>query len=340
MRTLPSPTRGPLIALVAALLSGCGGASEPTPAPAPIEATPAPYKQGVLDSIRERGVIRFGADGHSPPMMIMAGDGTHDGFEHRMQQAIGAAIGVRSELVAVTWNDQPEVLRAGLVDAVLAGWIRSPGVDAEFSDSYLESGLCLLVKKGSGVRSMADLPGKKVAIYNDPATIAWAGKSLAGSQVEVFSDGFFDMLAGEDVDAVVYDYPFAVGKLQAYKDRLRIVELNVHPFGYSVMLPRGNDDLLTTVNGAIREVRADPEYAIWIREFFAMEGEMAQVLDLATAAAPEGAKTHVARRDEQLRDVARRYYGDEKRWVDVWKANRGHVAFPEWIPPGTKLVIP
>jgi ABC-type amino acid transport substrate-binding protein len=325
--------------LAAALLTSCGG-GEPEATPAVADETPQPYKEKVLDTIRERGTIRFGADGHSPPMMIMAGDGTYDGFEYRFQQAIGEALGVKAELVAVTWNDQTTVLRAGLIDAVLAGWIPNSAVDASFSDSYLESGLCLIVKKGSAIRTMADLPGKKVAIYNDPATELWADKHLTKSTVQVMDDGYFGLLAAGDLDAVVYDYPFAVGKLQAYRDRLRIVELNVHPFGYSVLLPNDNQDLLEAVNTAIGEVRARGDYAKWIREFFPMDGDMAQVLDLAPPTLPPGAKTHVARGDEQLRDVAKRYYGDDKRWLEIWKANRGHIAFPEWVPKGTKLVIP
>jgi len=61
-------------------------------------------------------------------------------------------------------------------------------------------------------------------------------------------------------------------------------------------------------------------------------------------AAPEtrkaAARTHVVAADETLRSIARKYWGDEERWIDLLEANRAQLPTPASLRVGMKLEIP
>lgn len=318
--------------LLCLLLSACGTSEPPAPSP-----TPAP---SVLEQVRARGTLRIGTENHSPPMTFKGANGLVTGFEHHLSRAIAEEMGVKAEVVAVTWNAHAKGVQGGALDAVIAGWIPNDAVDVAWSTSYLESGLCLIVRKDNEIRDMAALAGKKVGLYNDPAAEAWAKNALPGTQLTLVEDGYFDLLASGELDAVIYDYPFVVGEIVPHADKLRIVQLNLHPFRYAAMLPKGNPELKSAVDAAITELRARPEYSEWLDEFFTLRGPAAQVLDLPAADRRPGSEVHVVQAGETLKQVAQARYGDEGRWEDLWRANKDHVAFPEWPGVGLELVIP
>jgi nucleoid-associated protein YgaU len=50
---------------------------------------------------------------------------------------------------------------------------------------------------------------------------------------------------------------------------------------------------------------------------------------------------HTASGDpDSLSAVATAVYGDASKWKVLWKANKGHIAFPELVPKGTPVVVP
>jgi ABC-type amino acid transport substrate-binding protein len=305
--------------------SSAGGASSPVP--------------DLLAQARERGTLRVASEFGAPPMLYIDEKGQGAGFDLQVIHGIASRMGLQPELVGVAWRDQPVALQQGKADVVVSGWIPNTGVEAAFSEAYLESGLCLVVKVGSPVRDLSDLGGRKVGLYPDPAARIWAQKNLPPSTVVELEDGYFEMLAGEQIDAFIYDYPFVIGEIAPFVDKLRIVRLNLYPFRYSVMLPRKQDALLAAVNAAVAELRASDEYGRAMRDSFGFPWT-AQVLDLSFQERTAGSRLHQVKKGETLRDLARQYYGDPERWVDVWRANREFVAFPELVVPGSRVVIP
>ena len=51
-------------------------------------------------------------------------------------------------------------------------------------------------------------------------------------------------------------------------------------------------------------------------------------------------RTHVVAKGDTLYALARRYYGDQSRWKDIYNANRSKLRSADALPVGTKLVIP
>jgi len=310
------------------VLSAC--TSAPPPAPT---ATPVP---DALAAIQARGTFRVGADVNSPPMCSRRPDGVLDGFEVRIAEGIASALGVRLEFVPVNWNSHVLAVQQGSVDAVIAGWIPHDDAPVAFSVPYLASGLALVVPADSNVRSLGDLGGKRVGIYDDPPIKAWAAGRLPESTVRPFADGYFQLLAEGELDAFAYDWAFVLGELTPYLDRAQVVSLNVFPMSYGALLPPDQPGLSAAVDQAISSMRSSAEYRQWLDRYFD-PAPIASALNLPPPAAD--ARRHTVAPGETLKSLSARYYGTEDRWMELWRANRDRVAFPERPTVGQTLVI-
>ena len=56
--------------------------------------------------------------------------------------------------------------------------------------------------------------------------------------------------------------------------------------------------------------------------------------------APAAGQTYVVQKGDTLFELARRFYGDQSKWKDIWEANRARLSDPDRLPVGTKLIIP
>lgn len=51
-------------------------------------------------------------------------------------------------------------------------------------------------------------------------------------------------------------------------------------------------------------------------------------------------RTYVVQKGDTLSSIARKFYGDSKKWKTIWDANRGTVPNKDKLAPGTRLTIP
>lgn len=58
------------------------------------------------------------------------------------------------------------------------------------------------------------------------------------------------------------------------------------------------------------------------------------------AASAGGSRYHTVQKKDTLYSLARQYYGDAKRWRDIYEANRAEIGDPNRIKVGQRLVIP
>jgi len=55
---------------------------------------------------------------------------------------------------------------------------------------------------------------------------------------------------------------------------------------------------------------------------------------------PADARYHTVVRHDTLYSLARSYYGDHRRWKDIYKANQSEISDPNRIRVGQRLMIP
>lgn len=51
-------------------------------------------------------------------------------------------------------------------------------------------------------------------------------------------------------------------------------------------------------------------------------------------------KIYVVKPGDTLRKIAREFYGDETKWIDIYKANKAVIKDPSFLYPGLELKIP
>lgn len=73
----------------------------------------------------------------------------------------------------------------------------------------------------------------------------------------------------------------------------------------------------------------------------AAESVRTQPSPLAEAAVPGGpVYRHVVQEGDTLYSLARRYYNDDAKFVDIYQVNRNVLTRPDELAPGTVLILP
>jgi len=313
-------------------------AAPATPGAAPATPSAAAARKGVLASIRQTGVLRVGMEPDAPPMSFINDRKQDDGFDFRVAGLIADGIGAkRVQVVEADYEDLPARLRAGDIDLIMGGYVPDSSVEgAVWSNGYLDFGLCLIVSEGmaSTYRSVRDLAGKRIAIYDDPAAERWVQQNIPGARISKFSgeNGWFEALERDQADALIYDYPFAAEEIKAHP-RTTIVQYNLNESKYAVGIPAGNFDLVYEVNQVIDRLRATPRYAELMREY------LTTVSDVFTKPVA-GRKTYTVKSGDTLGRIAQSQLGDSSRWREIWDLNRERVANENLIYPRLVLLMP
>src|SRR4029079_12641241 len=142
---------------------------------------PAHAADDSLQKVLEDGVLRVGAEPGTPPMLFKTGS-RYDGFDWAISNALAKRLGVDTVVVVPgKYSELPGRLIEGKFDVIVSGYTADPSITGvDWSDSYLDYGLCLVVRKGSPIRGVEDLRDKVVGIFNDPAAEAAVKKLVRG----------------------------------------------------------------------------------------------------------------------------------------------------------------
>ena len=307
-----------------------------TPGTTPVP--PAAERKGVLATIRETGVVRVGMEPEAPPLHFINARKQEDGFDFRLAGIVAEALGAkRIQVVEADYEDLPDRLRDGDLDIIMAGYVPDPSIGGVvWSNGYLDFGLCLIVREGmeGTYRSVKDLAGKRIAIYDDPAAERWVQQNIPGARISKFSgdDGWFEAVERDQADALIYDYPFVAEEIKAHP-QTTIVQYNLNQSKYAVGIPAGNYDLVYEVNAAIDKFKATPQYAELMREYLTTASE---VFMKPVA----GRRTYTVRPGDTLSRIAAAELKDVNRWREIWDLNRERVANENLIYPRLVLLMP
>ena len=303
-----------------------------------VDATPATAPKGVLARIKESGVLRVGMEPDAPPLHFINDRKQEDGFDFRLAGLVAESLGAkRVQVVEFDYEELPAALLAGKIDVIMAGYVPDPSIKGVvWSNGYLDFGLCMIVHEGMAgtFRSTADLAGKRIAIYDDPAAERWVQDNIPNARISKFSgdDGWFEAVEDDKADALIYDYPFAAEEIKAHP-RTTIVKYNLNQSKYAVAVPEGNFDLIYEVNAAIDKFRASPQYADMMREYLSSSSD---VFMKPVA----GRRTYTVRAGDTLTKIAASELKDINRWKEIWDLNRDRVANENLIYPRLVLLMP
>ena len=191
------------------ILAGCGAKTEPTEAAAAptsaateattaaAEATSAAFPEDV-QKIVDRGVLRVGVKN------AVLGFGFQDeltgeytGMEISLARKIAEYLGVDVEFTAVTAATRTELLDSGDIDCVLATFTitEERRKSWDFTTPYYTDYVTVLVEDASGIKTLADLAGKKVGVSSGSTS----AKALVKAMIEA------GVIPGDNFDADTFD---------------------------------------------------------------------------------------------------------------------------------------
>jgi cyclohexadienyl dehydratase len=180
-----------LLALVVAVLAGCGPARPPTP--------PGPPPERVL---------RVGTSGDYPPFSVRAADGTYGGFDVEVARAYAAARGRTLELVPFRWPELASRLAAGEFDVAMGGvTVRGDRLVVGTMTAAVARADAIVLVRHDDRRRDLDHRGRRVAVNRGGHLERVArGRFREATLVTVDDNRVLpDLLAHDKVDAVVVD---------------------------------------------------------------------------------------------------------------------------------------
>ena len=268
-----------LLALSAAMLltvlTGCG--SSETAAPQDEQATeaqaeeqPAAEASTLLEQIKAKGKVVVGTEAQYAPYEFKDFDANFVGCDMWLAQQIADSLGVELEIVDMSFAGIIPAVQSGQVDLGIAAFTNTPerAEEIDFSDLYETSAQLLIVKTGNAdtYSTKEALAGQKVGAQKGTIQSQLIQSALPDSELfelekcpalalEVQNGN----IAGLVVDQAVGESLVANsnGELEVSNFEFSAEEAS---FGKSVVIAKGNEDLVAAVNEVINKVTSDGSY--------------------------------------------------------------------------------
>jgi ABC-type amino acid transport substrate-binding protein len=215
--------------------------------------------------IQRTGVWRVGMDPSFPPFENL--DGTTQkpvGLDVDLANAIAAHWGIRSELVAMGFDELVDAVTAHRVDSALSGLpvFEYRTQEVSFSAPYVEAGILLVVPSGSAITQAADLAGRRLSAEWGSAGDAEARelqRQFGGNLFLVLRetpDAALQAVLDGEADAAAAD-AVSLALFSAGNESLVAINDPLQSDPYVIVAPAGAPKLLAAINEALAALEAD-----------------------------------------------------------------------------------
>lgn len=163
----------------------------------------------MIEDVKARGVLRVGVKNDAPYLGFVDEKGQYDGFEIDLARDLAKRLGVQIEFTPVKASNRVQLLQQKRIDMIFAtlSHYRKRDEVIDYSISYLYTPQTLLVKKDSGIKSIADMAGKRIGVDGASGAVKKIPIAQPKAIVQTFQnwpDAFFALQQGT-VEAVATD---------------------------------------------------------------------------------------------------------------------------------------
>ena len=238
----------------------------------------------VMAKIKTDGKLVVGTEAQYAPYEFKNLKAEFVGCDIFLDQKIADALGVKLEIIDMSFDGIIPAVQAGQVDLGIAAFTNTPARAEviDFSDLYETSMQYLVVAAGNAdvYTTKESLAGLKVGAQKGTIQSQLITSALPDSQLfeldkypELALEVANGNIAGLVVDSAVGDSIVANsnGALAVSAFEFSAEEAS---FGKSVVIPKGNEDLVAAVNAVIAEVLEDGSYQAAYEEAVALAAEM------------------------------------------------------------------
>lgn len=215
----------------------------------------------VVPAAEEAKPLIVGMELSYPPFEMTDQKGEPTGVSVDLAKDLGQSLGRPVVIQNMAFDGLIPALKTGKVDLVISSMTVTPEREKsiDFSDPYISTGLCLLLKKDSSASSVADLDreGVKVAVKKGTTGHLYAAGKLKKAEVLVLdkeSAAVLEVSQGK-ADAFIYDQMSTYQNWQRNKDTTRAVLEPFQKESWAVGIRKGDDELRAQVNAFLQDYR-------------------------------------------------------------------------------------
>ncbi len=216
------------------------------------------------DDLGDGFVLKVGFDAEFPPYGYLADNGEYDGYDLAVAKELCDRLGWGFEAVPVKWEAKDKELEAGNINCIWNGFTcTGKENDYTWSIPYADNSIVIVVKKDSGIDSLADLAGKKLMVQAASSGLEAVNaneefKSSLAELIELsdYSLGFMELQNGT-VDAIAVDVGVAMAQIAQRGDDYVIVSEALSSEQYAVGFLKGNTALCDAVNAELQKMADD-----------------------------------------------------------------------------------
>lgn len=228
------------------------------------------------DLSKSNSSIILAGDENYPPYEYLDDDGEYKGFNVDLMRALSIELGIDIKLVPMDWMKAHRALYDGSIDGIQGmNFNETREKIYDFSNEYLINSLSCFVKSDANmIFEMDDLKGKRVAVQrSDSASYVLA--EIGEIEIVFFSDmqTAFEQLLEDDIDAVLGNK--MVGLYIIQNERLnkdiKISGFDVNPMPYGIATKKGNEELISQLNGGLDNLKKSGNYQKIYEKWFGKE---------------------------------------------------------------------
>ena len=212
-----------------------------------------------------------GFDADFPPYGFRGEDGQYKGFDLDLAKEVAVRNSWTFVAKPIDWAAKDAELNAGTIDCIWNGFTISEERKDMYtwSSPYVQNKQLILVKKDSGLKTLADLKGKAVAAQDGSSGAEALEKALEDLKKNDANFNFKDykkvkdyvtaktMLESGAVDAVALDSAVALGFIEKSNGAFVTFETPLMFESYGVGFKKGNTELRDKVEATLHEMVKD-----------------------------------------------------------------------------------
>ena len=218
----------------------------------------------LLKAIQDRGEIIIGTDATYPPMESIDEQGNFLGMDIDIAKEIAFDLEVEPKFRNIIWEKVFDAVKKGEVDMIISSITLTleRAETMSFSDPYFNAGQVIVIRtdKQETIKGVEDLCEQNLGVQIETTSEEEAKKHTDPSLVKSYEN--YDLakedLLGGEIDAIIIDYPAAIGMVAGEKD-LQVVGVPFTQEFYGVATQKNQDALLSEINRTIRRLKREGE---------------------------------------------------------------------------------
>ncbi|WP_394708755.1 transporter substrate-binding domain-containing protein [uncultured Desulfobulbus sp.] len=210
----------------------------------------------------QQGPLKVGMELAYPPFEMTDTTGQPAGVSVDLAKALGISLGREIKIENMSFDGLIPALKTGKIDIILSSMTATPerAQSIDFSDPYLQTGLCLLVRKDSSVQTIGDLDqvGMTVAVKKGTTGHNYASKELKKAKILVLDKeaaAVLEVVQGK-VDAFIYDQMSTYSNWQRNPQTTRAILRPFQQESWAIGIRKDNTALKVGINSFLKDYRA------------------------------------------------------------------------------------